>query len=513
MGFLRVYKWWESGDLDIINFSCFESVSNVKTCANNASYLDMIVFLTVVIFVFEHLLQLRQLPHLYLTKPPQVLMEQAAAVDQANAAASKREKKTPKKDEQAKDGVGEDSSSTNVPLTEKLTSSVPKTNAYTRDKLVFGWIRDSFNICFALAVTLFGIEPFLWNYCWNLVVIERESWPFFAFILNMALMAIFQLIVSLPFNLYSTFVIEERHGFNKSTLGLFLKDLLIGFVLNIVITAPLLWVLGAIYEYFGGGTNFFLGAWLGLILPFSLFMMHVYPNYIQPLYNKYEELPQSELRTKIEKLAASINFPLTKLFVVDGSKRSAHSNAYMFGFFKDKRIVLYDTLIKQMKSDDEILAVLAHELGHWYLNHTLCNFFIGQAQIAVMLYLFTHFVDDASMYTSFGYDSSLISSSKYGVYGTIIGLSLFTESVMAPINFILRFLMNLLTRRFEYQADAFATSKLNYGTALKSGLLRISLENLGVLSVDSLYSVYAHSHPHLVERLTTITSLIKQKSD
>merc|ERR1712004_49291 len=210
---------------------------------------------------------------------------------------------------------------------------------------------------------------------------------------------IFSTIIGLPFSLYSTFVIEERHGFNQQTAWFYTKDQIKGFILGQVIMLPL--VAAIIKIVYWGGDFFFLYLW-AFVVGFTLFMMILYPEFIAPLFDKYTPLPEGELRTEIEQLAASIEFPLYKLFVVEGSKRSSHSNAYFYGFFKFKRIVLFDTLLEENErnklkteeelkeqeekdekekekekgcSNEEILAVLGHELGHWKLNHVLKNIF------------------------------------------------------------------------------------------------------------------------------------------
>ena len=167
------------------------------------------------------------------------------------------------------------------------------------------------------------------------------------------------MITGLPFELYSTFQIERKHGFNKQTIGLFITDKIKGLGLMCVIGCPFLALLLKIIKW--GGEYFYIYVFAFLFV-FSLFMMTVYPVVIMPMFNKYEKLPEGSLKDQIYSLAGQLDFPLTKLFVMDGSKRSSHSNAFMFGFMKNKRIVLFDTLLEQVH-DDEILAILGHELG------------------------------------------------------------------------------------------------------------------------------------------------------
>ena len=167
------------------------------------------------------------------------------------------------------------------------------------------------------------------------------------------------IVTHLPFELYSTFEIERKHGFNKQTIGLFVTDKIKGLGLMAVIGGPVTATLLKIIKM--GGERFYLYVW-GFMFVFSVIMMTIVPVFIMPLFNKYEPLPDGSLKDQIFQLAGRLEFPLTKLFVVDGSKRSSHSNAYMFGFRKNKRIVLFDTLLDQVH-DDEILAILGHELG------------------------------------------------------------------------------------------------------------------------------------------------------
>jgi STE24 endopeptidase len=228
-------------------------------------------------------------------------------------------------------------------------------------------------------------------------------------------------------------------------------------------------------------------------------MMTIVPEYIMPLFNKYEPLDESDLKTKIYGLADKLSFPLTKLFVMDGSKRSSHSNAFMFGFGKNKRIVLYDTLMNQV-STDEILAILGHELGHWKLGHTLSNFVVTQLYTGASFYAFSLCFERVELYQAFGFD---------GVdrpIPIIIALTLFFQTIWAPVDKVLSYLLTLFSRHNEFAADAFSVG-LDYGSALQTGLCKISLENLGAMRPDPWYATYHYSHPPLVERLSAMIRL------
>lgn len=273
------------------------------------------------------------------------------------------------------------------------------------------------------------------------------------------------------------------------TLSLFFSDKVKGLMLSIVIGGPFLALFLKIIEM--GGEKFYIYVWT-FTVAFSLFMMTIVPVFIMPLFNKYEPLEEGELKTKIYALAEHLKYPLTNLFVMDGSKRSAHSNAFMFGFGKNKRIVLYDTLMDQV-TNRELLAILGHELGHWKLKHTITNLVVTQTYTGVMFYCFSLVFTNNELFAAFGF-------SREERTPTIIALLLFTQTIWAPVDKALSFVLTVFSRFNEFAADKFSLD-LGYGADLKSGLCKIHLENLGAMCPDWLYSTYHHSHPPLVERL------------
>jgi len=269
-----------------------------------------------------------------------------------------------------------------------------------------------------------------------------------------------------------------------------IKSLLI----SIVLVFPILG--GIIYLVKWGGEFFYLYV-CGFIFFVQIFLITIYPIFIQPLFNKVEPLPEGPLREKIEALAKQTGFPLTQLYQIDGSKRSGHSNAYFYGFWKNKRIVLFDTLINQV-SEDEVVAVLGHELGHYFLNHTVYGLIIAQIHIAVLFFVFGKVMFTKELFQSFGFDTM----------PTLIGLLLF-NFINTPIDHILSFFMNLYTRYNEFQADHYSV-KLGYGPLLKEGLKRLQVENLSTMDPDYWYSTFHYSHPPLVERLDAINNSLKK---
>ncbi len=376
-----------------------------------------------------------------------------------------------------------------------------KSNDYGADKASFGLFESCFSFIQGNIALLLGFMPFMWDYSAKVAhsqtfLIPAESSDLrvemMVTCVFIALTTIVEIVLAFPFSVYSTFWIEEKHGFNKQSFGLFMKDKVIAFILQVLIGSPLLcafvWIVNKC------GEHFYLYTWL-LFLVFSIIMLTLFPVLIAPLFNKYEPLEEGPTRDAINKMAADLKFPLTKLFVVDGSARSSHSNAYFYGFFNNKRIVLYDTLIKTTTLP-ELLAILGHEMGHWALGHTMMGFIITQLYIFIMFLSYSYFQHSADMFTAFGFAAG-------GQPPTIIGLLLFMQTIWLPVDKIASIALNWNSRRLEFQADAFAKD-LGMGEDMKSALIKISKENLGNLVPDSIYSLVHYSHPPVIERLQAL---------
>jgi len=380
-----------------------------------------------------------------------------------------------------------------------------KTQDYQKDKKVYGFVKGP--IMFLWAVfSLFYICPALWHYSAD----KFEGSDYFEYKVTLFWLFLQQWVdkpISVVFSLYYDFVLEAKHGFNKKTIGLFFSDIvkseILSYVFGGLLIPLLIWVVNST------GERFYLYAW-GTCQALIFGFMWIYPNFIQPLFNKFEDLKDEDLRNKINGLAAEHEFPLTKLFQVDGSKRSAHSNAYFFGFWKFKRIVLFDTLLKEdeetkkaMFDHNEILAILCHELGHWKFNHTTMMLVISSAHIFVLFFLFGQV-----MYSG---ESSQAIVRQWG-YGetkaVMVSLTIFTM-LFEPTEKIMQLGMTLLTRSNEFQADGFAVAN-GRSEPLITGLKTLSKENKGDLNPDPWYSWYHHTHPPLVERLRPLMDSSKK---
>ncbi|KAI8327388.1 peptidase family M48-domain-containing protein [Blakeslea trispora] len=373
-----------------------------------------------------------------------------------------------------------------------------KAQAYNLDKSRFGFIENLYKQTETVLMLHYDALPAIWNYAGQLLFSLTGYGPDYQILHSLVFLTVFSLISTItttPFSLYSAFVIEEKHGFNKQTLGLFFMDMLKSQLIMAVLMFPFMsafiWIIQST------GDNFYLYVW-GIAMLFQLLIITVYPNYIQPLFNKLTPLEEGELRSQIEQLAARIEFPLKKLYVIDGSKRSGHSNAYFYGFGKNKHIVLYDTLIEH-SSHDEICAVLAHELGHWKMGHTLKLLTVNQFYLLSIFWLFSFFIHNHKIYHDFGFQTT----------PTLIGFLLF-QFIQSPFESVVGFLFHVYQRKNEYEADAYALH-LGYASTLRSALIKLSVKNLGGFNVDPLYSAWNHSHPSLVERLNALG--VKPTSD
>ncbi len=300
-------------------------------------------------------------------------------------------------------------------------------------------------------------------------------------------------IIHTPFSLYDTFVIEEKFGFNKTTLKTFITDKLKGWILAAIIGGGLLALI--IWFYNTVGKSFWIYAWIAVSL-FMIFMTMFYTSLIVPLFNKLKPLEEGELKNRITEFCTKVEFKLDNVFVIDGSKRSTKANAYFSGLGKKKKIVLFDTLIDKL-SKEEIVAVLAHEIGHYKKKHTLISVFTSVIQTGLTLYILSLFVGNPQLSKALGSD--------YPSFH--LGLITF-GFLYSPISNIISLFMNMVSRKNEYAADQFASEQYK-GVYLQNALKNLSVHNLSNLTPHPLYVFFNYSHPTLLQRLKFIEKFNK----
>ncbi|HXV82823.1 MAG TPA: M48 family metallopeptidase, partial [Candidatus Binatia bacterium] len=300
--------------------------------------------------------------------------------------------------------------------------------------------------------------------------------------------AVYFTVAGLPPDLYSTFALEAKFGFNKTSLGLYLTDKLKGLVLGLLIGVPFLFVILWLMQ--ATGSLWWVWAFV-FISAFQLVMIVIFPTFIAPWFNKFEPLKEGEFRDRILALADQVGFKTSGIFSMDGSKRSSHSNAYFTGIGKSKRIVLFDTLLEQM-SMEQGLAVLAHEMGHYKLKHIQRMLIVQTIFLLVGLYVLSLLLDFAPLYAAFDLAPSH--------HGALVLFSLLSGAV----TFYLGPVMNLLSRKHEYEADRFAALTLDDAKPMEEALINLSVKNLSNLTPHPWYSAYHYSHPTPAERISAI---------
>ena len=319
--------------------------------------------------------------------------------------------------------------------------------------------------------------------------------PFFAALLFLVLGGIPGALLSIPFALYSEFGIEKHFGFSNMTIRMWIADEIKGFFVNLLILTPLLLAMIALFKYTAGWWWLLLGC---VYLVFSLGISIIYPIFIAPIFNKFTPLEDGELKSRLEELLKKCGFKASGLFVMDASRRSGHSNAYFTGFGKSKRVVLYDTLIKQL-TIDEIEAVLGHELGHYKHHHILKKMLFMIPAIFASLFVISLLVNLPLLYKGFGFVSGEVVPYQMMFIGIFLLSLVFGEwgILLSPI-------MNSLSRHDEFQADAFAKEICGTGEPLCTALVKLNKENLSEIQVPKIYSVFNYSHPPLLERIKAL---------
>jgi STE24 endopeptidase len=295
-------------------------------------------------------------------------------------------------------------------------------------------------------------------------------------------------VIGLPFSIYSTFVIEEKYGFNKTTAKTFIIDLIKGLLLTILLGAP---VFALVLWIFSSVANAWLWAW-GALSIIQLFILFIAPVAILPLFNKFTPLEDGELRSAIEQFSKEQNFTLSGIFKIDGSKRSTKSNAYFTGFGNTKRIALFDTLIEN-HTTEELIGVLAHEIGHCKRGHIKTTIIISMLSSLMMFFILSLFITKEGLYGAFGIEGTPL-------YAGLV----FFGFLYAPISMILGLLGNILSRKHEFEADAFAAETTKAPGEMVTALKKLSVDNLSNLTPHPLKVFLEYSHPPMLERIKAL---------
>jgi STE24 endopeptidase len=355
--------------------------------------------------------------------------------------------------------------------------------AYHRALTRFSFLTDALGFLVSVGMLLSG------GFGW----LDAQLRPFFSneIVLALVFFGVIVLasdILTLPFQWYSTFVIEARYGFNKTTVRTFILDKLKGYLLGAVLGGLLLAALIYLVQLLG--PSFWL--WFAALATVCvLFINLFYTSLILPLYNTLTPLPEGSLKTAIEAFAHTVNFPLDNIFVIDGSKRSSKANAFFSGIGKKKKIVLYDTLLQQ-HTEEELVAVLAHEVGHFKKKHIVWSLVLAVVQIFFTLYVLSWMISSDTLSLALG-------GSQQAIHLNLIAFA----TLFSPVSAVTGLLMSMYSRKNEFEADAYARATYD-GAALMAALKKLSVENLSNLYPHPLYVFFHYSHPPLLQRLAAL---------
>ena len=361
-----------------------------------------------------------------------------------------------------------------------------KSQEYTKTNTRFSFITSTFSLIVSLSFIFGGFYNIIDLYVRGLGYSDKITGLCF-----FGLLFIVTDLLNTPFSIYRTFVIEERYGFNKTTIQTFLMDKIKGYFLTILIGGPVLYLM--LYFFGSFGSNAWLYVW-GFLVAFSVIMQPIFNTFIAPMFNKFTPLEEGELLDKIKTYLKKVNFPVKKLEVVDGSKRSSHSNAYFSGIGKNKRIALFDTLVEQM-DDEEIVSVIAHEVGHYKLKHIYSGILLSAIQSGIMLYVMSLFLENRALFDVFYMENT-------SIYASLV----FFSMLYAPISLLLGIFFTYISRRNEFSADQYSVETAKMPESMISSLKKLSKENLSNLTPHWLNVFLNYTHPPVLDRIRALKS-------
>lgn len=362
-----------------------------------------------------------------------------------------------------------------------------KSQEYLKSKTTFSIISSIVNlgVLFVIFETGFLNIIDIWSRSYSLGAIYTGLLFFSAYFLV-------TLVISIPFSIYNTFSIEARFGFNTTTVKTFILDKIKGLILSALFGLPLLALVLYFFSFLTPYT--WLYVWIA-ISAFQLVMLYIYPSFIMPLFNKFEPLKNQGLKEKIVQCASDLSFPVKDIFEMDGSKRSKKSNAFFAGFGRSRRVVFFDTLLNN-HSDDEILGIFAHEVGHYKCKHLFKQITLSIGSLGLTLYLLNMFLLNTQIFSDFGIQ-----------YASVYMSLLFFSFLITPLNVALGIFSSILSRKFEFEADAFAVKTTENKDAMIQALKTLSVDNLSNLTPHPVKVFLEYSHPPVLDRIKAIESL------
>ncbi len=359
-----------------------------------------------------------------------------------------------------------------------------RSQEYLRENTRFSYIVSSFDLLLILLVIFLGlfdsIDLWVRSFGYSSIVTGLMFFGVLFFI---------QDIIGAPFSLYSTFIIEERFGFNKTTPKTYLLDKIKGYFLLIILGGFILSLILFFFESFGPYAWFY--AWL-VLSGFLILIQPLFTIFIAPIFNTFTALEDGELKDRINSFAESVRFPISRIDVMDGSRRSSKANAYFSGLGKNKRIALFDTLIEK-HSVEELVSIIAHEVGHYKKKHNIKGIIMGVVQTGIMFYLLSLFINSEALFAAFKMEN-------VSIYASL----LFFSILYSPIELIMSFCGNASSRKHEFEADAFAKTSIGTGKNLIEGLKKLTVTNLGNLTPHRFTVWLSYSHPPVLSRIRAL---------
>ena len=359
-----------------------------------------------------------------------------------------------------------------------------KSQEYLKDKTKLGLYSSTFSVILTLIVIHFGLFGFLDEF-----VRSNSTHYIISGLLFFGILFLINDILNIPFSLYSIFVVEEKYGFNKTSIHTFIADKCKGYGLTIVFGSAIM--VPVFYFFNTFQDNGWWIAW-ALITAFMIAVQPLFVHVIAPMFNKFTPLEEGDLKTAIEEFANKVGFPIGRIDVMDGSKRSAHSNAYFSGFGKSRRIALFDTLLDK-HSTEEIVSVVAHEIGHYKKKHIITGTVLGVIETGIMLFIFNLFMNDSDLFAVFSVDT-------VSIYCGLV----FFSMLYSPISMVTSIFTTAMSRKNEFEADAYALETTQKPEPLISMLKGLSASNLSHLTPHPLMVFLSYSHPPVVDRIAAV---------